>query len=176
MAAVRETGIPYRGILYAGIMLTDDGPYCLEFNCRFGDPETQVVLPLLETDLAEILSATVDVELDKIPITFSDRAAVCVVMASGNYPGAIETGKPITGLESAAKLDAVALFHAGTESGPEGETLTSGGRVLGVTATGETFAEARERAYAAVRRIHFAGAQFRSDIGRFALRDAADAQ
>lgn len=169
VSAVRETGIPYRGVLYAGIMLTEDGPFCIEFNCRFGDPETQVVLPLLESDLAEILSAAVDVELDKVAVAFSDRAAVSVVMASGGYPGPIETGKVITGLDAAAKLDAVALFHAGTEINDAGEIITSGGRVLAVTATGETFAEARERSYAALSRIAFDGAQFRTDIGRWAL-------
>ncbi len=169
VSAVRETGIPYRGVLYAGIMLTEDGPYCIEFNCRFGDPETEVVLPLLETDLAEILNAVVDVELDKIPVTFSDRSAVTVVMASGGYPGDYETGKPITGLDAAAKLDAVAVFHAGTAHNTDNEVVTSGGRVLTITATGETFEEARERSYAAISRISFEGAQFRTDIGRWAL-------
>ena len=171
VSAVRETGIPYRGVLYAGVMLTDDGPYCIEFNCRFGDPETQVVLPLLESDLADILSAAVDVELEKVPVKFSDRAAVSVVMASGGYPDHSESGKVVTGLDAAAKLDAVAIFHAGTEIGEDGQIITSGGRVLSVTATGETFTEARERSYAAIKRIHFEGAQYRTDIGRHALTD-----
>ena len=167
--AIRETGIPYRGILYAGVMVTEKGPYCMEFNARFGDPETQVVLPLLETDLPDILNAVVDVELDKLPIHFSDRAAVCVVMAAGGYPGDYKTGDVISGLESAAKLDAVALFHAGTMQNEAGQVVTAGGRVLGVTATGETFAEAWERCYTAVSRITFDAAYYRHDIGHHAL-------
>ena len=169
--AIRGTGIPYRGILFAGVMLTDSGPMCLEFNCRFGDPEAQVILPLLETDLAEIFNAAVDVELDQLPIAFSPRAAMCVVMASQGYPGPYETGKPISGLEKAAKLDAVAVFHSGTRR-PEGEEeryVTDGGRVLGVTATGETLQEAHDRCYAAVRRISFEDAHYRTDIGYRAL-------
>ncbi len=163
--AIRETGIPYRGVLYAGVMLTADGPKCLEFNCRFGDPETQVVLPLLESDLADILVAVADVELEKVPVTFARRSALCVVMASEGYPGDYEKGKAIRGLDAAAKLDAVAVFHAGTKPGEGGEVLTDGGRVLSVTATGETFAEARERCYTAVNRISFDGAFYRNDIG-----------
>jgi len=169
VAAVRETGIPYRGVLYAGIMLTADGPYCYEFNCRFGDPEAQVLLPLLETDFADVVNAVVDVELDKVPMRFADRAAVCVVMASKGYPGAFETGKVIQGLDAAEKLDAVAVFHAGTARNESGDFVTAGGRVLGVTATGETFGEARERCYAAVSRIQFDGAYYRTDIGHHAL-------
>ena len=168
--AIRRTGIPYRGVLYAGVMLTADGPKCLEFNCRFGDPETQVALPLLETDLADVLNAVVDVELDKAPVTFAHRSAVCVVMASGGYPGPFEIGKPIHGLDAASKMDAVAVFHAGTATREDGQPVTSGGRVLGVTATGETFVEARERCYAAVHRIQFEGAQFRTDIGKRAIQ------
>lgn len=167
--AIRETGIPYRGVLYAGVMLTPDGPQCLEFNCRFGDPEAQVALPLLETDLTDILNAVVDVELEKIPVRFAHRSAVCVVMASGGYPGAYASGKPITGLETAGKMDAVAVFHAGTERGEDGQTVTSGGRVLAVTATGENFAEARERCYTAVGKIEFEDAHIRTDIGRRAV-------
>jgi phosphoribosylamine--glycine ligase len=169
VAAIRETGIPYRGVLYAGIMITADGPYCLEFNCRFGDPEAQVLLPLLETDFADVVNAIVDVELDKVPVRFADRAAVCVVMVSKGYPGEIETGKVIHGLDAAEKLDAVAVFHAGTAKNESGECITAGGRVLGVTATGETFGEARERCYTAVSRIQFDGAQYRTDIGYRAL-------
>lgn len=162
---IRATGIPYRGVLYAGVMLTEQGPMCIEFNCRFGDPETQVALPLLKTDLVEILKACVEVRLDSQPVVFSDRAAVTVVMASGGYPGSFEKGKSISGLEAAAALDAVAVFHAGTVLGETGEVLTSGGRVLAVTATGETFAEAKERAYVGVDRIKFEGAYRRRDIG-----------
>jgi phosphoribosylamine--glycine ligase len=166
--AIRETGIPYRGILYAGVMLTPQGPQCLEFNCRFGDPEAQIAVTLLETDLANILSATVDVELEKVPIKFAHRSAVCVVMASSGYPGVHETGKPIRGLEAAAALDAVAVFHAGTRE-ERGQVVTDGGRVLGVTATGETLGEARERCYAAAKKIQFDGAFYRTDIGKRAL-------
>lgn len=165
VAAVRATGIPYRGVLYAGVMLTEDGPYCIEFNCRFGDPEAQVALMLLESDLASICQAVVDVELDKVPVVFSQRAAVTVVMASGGYPGAYATGVPITGLDAAQKLDALAIFHAGTKRDVEGQLLTNGGRVLAVTATGETFAEAKERAYAGVGLVRFDGAYVRRDIG-----------
>jgi phosphoribosylamine--glycine ligase len=167
--AVRGTGIPYRGILYAGVMLTDDGIMCLEFNCRFGDPETQVVLPLLTTDLADIFVAAVDAELEKVPVTFAHRSALTVVLASGGYPGDYEVGKPIQGLEAASKLDAVAVFHAGTKKNDEGQTVTAGGRVLSVTATGEIFTEARERCYAGVSRIQFEGMHYRTDIGHRAL-------
>ena len=167
--AVRGTGIPYRGILYAGVMLTDSGIMCLEFNCRFGDPETQVVLPLLTSDLADIFVACVDAELEKVPVTFAHRAALTVVLASGGYPGDYEVGKPIQGLDAAAKLDAVAVFHAGTKKDDEGQTVTNGGRVLSVTATGELFSEARERCYAGVHRIQFEGMQYRTDIGHRAL-------
>ena len=167
--AIRGTGIPYRGVLYAGVMLTPSGPACLEFNCRFGDPETQVVLPLLETDFSELLLSVVNSELKPGLVRFADRASVCVVMAAGGYPGPYEVGKEITGLDAAAKLDAVAVFHAGTHKNESDQTVTSGGRVLGVTATGDTFGEARARAYEAASRIHFDGAQYRTDIGRRAL-------
>jgi len=174
--AIRETGIPYRGVLFAGVMLTPAGPMCLEFNCRFGDPETQVALPLLTTDLAEILNAVVDVNLEKVPVTFASRAAVCVVMASGGYPGPFERGKPITGLDAASALDAVAVFHAGTRRDEAGQIVSDGGRVLGVTATGETFGEARERCYEAVGRIQFEGAHFRTDIGHRATQPTLEQQ
>jgi phosphoribosylamine---glycine ligase len=167
--AVRATGIPYRGVLYGGIMLTEDGPKCIEFNCRFGDPECQVAMVLLESDLLEILLACIEGRLAETELTFAPRAAMTVVMASGGYPGPFEKGKPISGLEAAARLDAVAVFHAGTVPGPAGEALTSGGRVLSVTATGDTLTEARDRAYAAVDKIHFDGATTRRDIGWRAL-------
>ncbi|MBC8143064.1 MAG: phosphoribosylamine--glycine ligase [Armatimonadetes bacterium] len=170
--AIKQTGIPYRGVLYAGVMLTTRGAMCLEFNCRFGDPETQVILPLLQSDLADILCAVADVELEKTPVVFAPRAAVCVVLASGGYPGAYEPGKAIHGLESAAGMDAVAVFHAGTAQDDAGKTVTNGGRVLGVTATGDTFSEARARVYAAVRKVGFDGAFYRSDIGARAEANA----
>jgi len=162
---IRETGIPYRGVLFAGIMLTPDGPMCLEFNCRFGDPETEVALPLLETDLCDILKAVVDVRLDEQPVEFADRAAVTVVMAAGGYPGAYRTGDVVEGLDSVSRLDAVEVFHAGTSLGEDGTVRTSGGRVLTVTATGADFSEARTRAYEGVGRIHFDAAVHRRDIG-----------
>ena len=163
--AIRATGIPYRGVLFAGIMLTSDGPMCLEFNCRFGDPETQVALPLLETDLCDILKAVVDVRLDQQPVEFAERAAVTVVMAAHGYPGTVRTGDAIDGLDSASRLDAVEVFQAGTVADDDGTVRTSGGRVLAVTATGADFAEARARAYEGVGRIHFDGAVHRRDIG-----------
>ncbi len=167
--AIRGTGIPYRGVLYAGVMLTPTGPQCLEFNCRFGDPETQVVLPLLQSDFADLLLAVVNSELKPDMVRFASRAAVCVVMAAGGYPGPYEVGMEITGLDAAHKLDAVAVFHAGTRTNESDQIVTSGGRVLGVTATGDTFDEARARCYEGVRRIRFDGAQYRTDIGKAAL-------
>lgn len=163
--AIKSTGIPYRGVLFAGIMLTPDGPMCLEYNCRFGDPETEIVLPLLETDLVEVINACVDARLDQIDVVFSRRSAVTVVLAAHGYPGAVRTGDVISGLEDAVKLDAVAVFHAGTRLAEDGTVHSSGGRVLTVTSTGDTFEEARERAYAALDRIHMDGGQFRRDIG-----------
>jgi phosphoribosylamine--glycine ligase len=163
--AIKSTGIPYRGVLFAGIMLTPDGPMCLEYNCRFGDPETEIVLPLLETDLVEVINACVDARLDQIDVVFSRRSAVTVVLAAHGYPGAVRTGDVISGLEDAVKLDAVAVFHAGTRLAEDGTVHSSGGRVLTVTSTGDSFGEARERAYAALDRIHMDGGQFRRDIG-----------
>ena len=163
--AIKSTGIPYRGVLFAGIMLTPDGPMCLEYNCRFGDPETEIVLPLLETDLVEVINACVDARLDQIDVVFSRRSAVTVVLAAHGYPGAVRTGDVISGLEDAVKLDAVAVFHAGTCLAEDGTVHSSGGRVLTVTSTGDSFEEARERAYAALDRIHMDGGQFRRDIG-----------
>jgi phosphoribosylamine--glycine ligase len=170
--AIKSTGIPYRGVLFAGIMLTSDGPMCLEYNCRFGDPETEIVLPLLETDLVEVINACVDARLDQISVSFSSRNAVTVVLAAHGYPGAVRTGDVITGLDDAAKLDAVAVFHAGTRFSDDGAVVSSGGRVLTVTATGDSFQEARQRAYAALDRIHLDGSQFRRDIGWRAIQEA----
>lgn len=169
--AIKSTGIPYRGVLFAGIMLTPDGPMCLEYNCRFGDPETEIVLPLLETDLVEVINACVDARLDQIDVQFSQRSAVTVVLAAHGYPGAVRTGDVLTGLDDAAKLDAVAVFHAGTRFSESGDVLSSGGRVLTVTATGDSFQEARERAYAALERIHLDGGQYRRDIGWRAIQE-----
>jgi len=169
--AIKSTGIPYRGVLFAGIMLTSEGPMCLEYNCRFGDPETEIVLPLLETDLVEVINACVDARLDQIDVVFSRRSAVTVVLAAHGYPGSVRTGDVITGLDDAVKLDAVAVFHAGTRLSEDGTVHSSGGRVLTVTSTGDSFEEARERAYTALDRIHMDGGQFRRDIGWRAIQE-----
>ena len=160
--------IDYRGILYPGIMLTRSGPRVLEFNARFGDPETQVYVTRLESDLLELLDASADGTLDRIEPTWSPLASVCVVMASGGYPGEYARGKIVSGLDAAAALPRTKVFHAGTAR-KDGEVVTSGGRVLGVTALGEDLAAARASAYAAVERIHFDGAHYRRDIGQQAL-------
>ena len=156
-------GIDFRGILYPGVMLTKAGPKILEFNARFGDPETQVYLTRLENDLVELLDASVNGTLDKLELQWSPLASVCVVMASGGYPGNYEKGKVITGLDVAAKLPGVKVFHAGTAL-KENRIVTSGGRVLGVTALGKDLKAAQAAAYAAVETIQFPGAQFRRDI------------
>jgi phosphoribosylamine--glycine ligase len=156
-------GIDFRGILYPGIMLTKSGPKVLEFNARFGDPETQVYLPRLETDLVELLEASVSGTLSKMELKWSPMASVCVVMASGGYPASYAKGKPILGLAEAAKLPNTKVFHAGTAL-KDGQILTNGGRVLGVTALGKDLKSAQAAAYAAVEKIHFDGAHFRRDI------------
>jgi len=158
-----EEKIDFRGILYPGIMLAKSGPKVLEFNARFGDPETQVYLPRLENDLVELLDASMSGTLGKIELKWSPMAAVCVVMASGGYPGSYAKGKPILGLAEAAKLPNVKVFHAGTVL-KDGQIVTNGGRVLGVTALGKDLKAAQVAAYAAVEKIHFDGAQFRRDI------------
>lgn len=178
VAAVRETvfapalagmaaeGRPYRGILYAGLMLTASGPKVLEFNCRFGDPETQVVLPLLETDLVDVGEAIVDGRLDRTPVRWREQTAVCVVMTAKGYPGEYPRGDVVSGLDAGTENSVV--FHAGTVR-DGGRVVTSGGRVLGVTGLAGTLAQARDRAYARVRAIAFAGASYRSDIAVRAL-------
>jgi phosphoribosylamine--glycine ligase len=170
--ALKRSRRPFRGVLYAGIMVTNQGPRVLEFNCRFGDPETQPLLMRLKTDLLDLLEAAVDGRLDEFPadrLEWDPRPAVCVVMASQGYPGPYLKGKLITGLEDAARLPDVKVFHAGTRV-ENGLPLTDGGRVLGVTALGDTLAAAKRRAYDAVARIHFQGAFFRRDIADKALR------
>jgi phosphoribosylamine--glycine ligase len=159
---LRESKVTFRGLLFPGLMITADGPRILEFNCRFGDPETQAILPRLKSDLLPLLEATIDGTLDSAKIEWDARPAVTVVMASGGYPDKYETGKPISGLASAASDD-VQIFHAGTRR-ENGGIVTSGGRVLAVTALGETAAAARTRAYDAVSRIHFEGCHYRRDI------------
>lgn len=160
----------YRGCLYGGFMLTPEGPKVLEFNARFGDPETQVVLPRLEGDLVNIMLAVAEGRPEDIVLSWSDKWAVSVVLASEGYPGSYEKGKVILGLEEAQDLDGVIVFHAGTALDPDGELITAGGRVLNVVALGDTFEEARNRAYEACELIKFEGVQYRSDIGRRALQ------
>ncbi len=161
--AMHEEGRPYKGVLYGGLMITNDSPKVLEFNARFGDPEAQVTLPRLRTDLADIMLAVVDNNLDQTNIEWSDDACVGVVMASGGYPGSYQTGFPITGLDNLDKD--ILVFHAGTKIGSEpGQILTNGGRVLTVVATGKTIAEARKKVYANISRIHFEGFYYRQDI------------
>jgi phosphoribosylamine--glycine ligase len=164
--AIRESGIPYKGVLYAGIMIGRDGSLkTLEFNCRFGDPETQVLMPLLETDLVDILLGVTDAHLDEVEVRWKPQSGVCVVLASGGYPHAYPTGLPIEGLEQVAHLSDVVAFHAGTKFDAEGHVVTCGGRVLGVTAWGDDFTQARARAYAAVKNISFDHMHYRTDIG-----------
>lgn len=160
----------YRGCLYGGFMLTPEGPKVLEFNARFGDPETQVVLPRLEGDLVNIMLAVAEGRPEDIVLSWSGKWAVSVVLASEGYPGSHEKGKVILGLEEAQDLDGVIVFHAGTALNPDGELITAGGRVLNVVALGDTFEEARNRAYEACELIKFEGVQYRSDIGRRALQ------
>jgi phosphoribosylamine--glycine ligase len=169
LAGCAADGIDFRGLLYPGVMLTPDGPRVLEFNARFGDPETQVYLTRLENDLAELLLASAEGRLEGIQLRWKPESAVCVVMASGGYPGNIRKGLPILGLAEAGALPSTKVFHAGTAL-KEGVTVTNGGRVLGVTALGTTLREARDRAYAAVNHICFEGVHVRSDIAAKGLR------
>ena len=174
LEAIRETileptirgmaaeGIPFSGVLYAGLMLTNSGPRVIEFNCRFGDPETQAILPLLQSDLLDVLEACATGTLDRIGVSWTSGSAVAVVAASGGYPGDYRKGDAISGLADAAEAT---VFHAGTRLDQSGRTLTDGGRVLAVTGTGETLAQARARAYAGIEKIHFDGMHYRRDIG-----------
>ena len=161
-------GIKFRGLLYPGLIITSEGARVLEFNCRFGDPETQALLPRMKSDLLPLLEATIDGTIDQCAIEWDTRAAVTVVLASAGYPGKYETGKPISGLEEAAKLEDVQIFHAGTKR-DAGEIKTAGGRVLAVTALGPTIEAARARAYEAVSRIHFEKCHYRRDIALSAV-------
>ncbi|MCK4548396.1 MAG: phosphoribosylamine--glycine ligase [Candidatus Eisenbacteria sp.] len=160
-----EDGIPYEGVLYAGLMMTPSGPQVLEYNCRFGDPETQAILPLLGTDLVDLFLAMVDGRLGAARVEFEQGACICVVVASGGYPGPFEKGKEIAGLEDPSTEEGVVVFHAGTSRKADGRVLTQGGRVLGVTAVGSDFDGASRRVYGAVDRIRFEGMRFRRDIG-----------
>lgn len=172
--ALRGDGAPYRGVIYVGLMLTAGGPKVLEFNCRFGDPEAQVLLARLDGDLYELLDAVVDGRLGEKQIKWDSRAAVCVVMAAAGYPGKYETGKVIDGLEAAAAVPNVRVHQAGTKR-IENCVVSSGGRVLSVTGLGEDIAAAKRTAYRAVERIRLEGAQYRRDIGDKALRPASQA-
>ena len=168
VAAMQAEGTPYKGCLYAGLMVKGDSVKVVEFNCRFGDPETQVVLPLLDSDLAEIMLACATGKLDQVEINWSNQAAVCVVIASGGYPESYEKGKEISGLVQAAEAGSV-VFHAGTKSS-EGKIVTAGGRVLGVTAVAENIKAARDKAYQGVEKISFEKAFYRKDIAWRALK------
>ena len=161
--AMNAEGRPFKGVLYFGLMKTADGVKVIEYNCRFGDPETQVVLPRLNTDLVDIFDAVIDEKLSDVDISWKDDACVCVVMASGGYPQKYQTGYPIEGIKQAESLGAL-VFHAGTKY-EDGKFLTAGGRVLGVTAMGKTLDEAIENAYKYVELISFKDAHFRRDIG-----------
>ncbi len=163
-----EEQIDFRGILYPGVMLTKSGPKVLEFNARFGDPETQVYLTRLDSDLVELLDACVKGTLDKVELKWSPLTSVCVVMASGGYPASYPKGKPISGLAEVAQLPNTKVFHAGTARSGD-QLVTSGGRVLGVTAWAADLKQARAATYAAVEKIKFDGAHYRRDIAARAL-------
>ena len=162
--AMNQENRRFKGVLYFGLILTDDGPKVLEYNARFGDPETQVVLPKLKTDMMDILNAVIDERLDSVKIEWEDNAAVCVILASGGYPGKYRTGLGITGVDEAEKDPNIIVFHAGTKL-ESGQYFTAGGRVLGVTAVAESIDAARSKAYAAVDKISFDGMHYRKDIG-----------
>lgn len=164
MNAMNAEGRRFKGCLYFGLMLTPDGPKVIEYNCRFGDPETQVVLPRLETDLVDIIDAIADERLSELDIKWSQEACACVIMASGGYPGSYEKGKLISGLDEDGQAQGVTVIHAGTKL-EDGKFYTAGGRVLGVTAKGKDLQEALDRAYKAVEKISFEGAFYRKDIG-----------
>src|ERR1700730_3978582 len=163
LRGLSKEGIAYRGLLYPGLMITSDGPRVLEFNCRFGDPETQALLPRMKSDLPQLLEGTIDGKIDNYSIEWDKRASVTVVLASAGYPGKYETGKAISGLDEVAKLEGVQVFHAGSKI-VDNQVVTAGGQVLAVTALGPTIASARKRAYEAVSRIHFDGCHYRRDI------------
>ena len=163
--AMAAEGRPFKGIIFFGLMLTEDGPKVLEYNARFGDPEAQVVLPRMKNDVIDVMEACIDGTLDQIDLQFEDNAAVCVVLASGGYPVSYEKGFPIEGLESLKDKDGVYVFHAGTKK-ENGKFVTNGGRVLGVTATGPDLKAARANAYEAVKQVTFEKAYCRSDIGK----------
>jgi phosphoribosylamine--glycine ligase len=163
LRGLNEEGVTFRGLLYPGLIISSDGPRVLEFNCRFGDPETQALLPRMKSDLLPLLEATIDGKIEQCAIEWDTRAAVTIVLASGGYPGKYETGKSISGLDEAARLEEVQIFHAGTKRDGS-DVKTAGGRVLAVTALGSTLDTARARAYEAVLHIHFKDCHYRRDI------------
>lgn len=162
---LEKEGHPYEGVLYTGLMITPDGPKVLEFNCRFGDPEAQPILMRLDTDIVEIIDAVIDKRLEGTPVRWSDKAGVCVVIASGGYPDKYQNGKVISGLEDTEAMEDVMVFHAGTEL-VNRRIVTGGGRVLGVTALGNDIRAAIDRAYKAIGEIYFEGMHYRKDIGK----------
>jgi phosphoribosylamine---glycine ligase len=164
IGGIQKENLGFRGLLFPGLMLTKEGPRVLEFNCRFGDPETQVLMPRLRTDIVDLLEAAVTGNLEGSVAEWDDCSAVCVVMASGGYPGSYKTGKTIVGLDLVDQMADVTVFHAGTKF-LDNRVVTSGGRVLGVTAFGETLSAAKRRAYDAVHKIEFDGSYYRRDIG-----------
>ena len=163
---MRAEGREFKGIIFFGLMLTADGPKVLEYNARFGDPETQVVLPRMKNDLAEVFEACIDGTLDQVELEFEDNAAVCVVLASDGYPEHYEKGFPITGLEAFEGREDCWVFHAGSKFDADGRIVTNGGRVLGVTATGANLKEARANAYEATKLVNFQNKYMRLDIGK----------
>lgn len=165
VAAMNSENRTFKGCLYFGLMITPDGPKVIEYNARFGDPETQVVLPRLKTDFVDIINAVIDGTLDKLDIEWSDEATACVVMASGGYPQAYKKGLEITGLDENGQVSGATVYHAGTKY-TDGKFYTNGGRVLGVTASGKTLDEALDKAYSAVEKISFEGVHYRTDIGK----------
>jgi phosphoribosylamine--glycine ligase len=171
---MKKEGHKFCGVLYAGLMITKDGPKVLEFNVRFGDPETQAILPRLKSDLVEIIFAALDGKLADFKLKWDSRPCVCVVMAAGGYPGDYEKNKEIFGLEKAKELKDIVVFHAGTKR-ESGKILTSGGRVLGVTGLGKDIKDAIANTYQAVEKISFEKAHYRKDIGAKAIRRSNEA-
>jgi phosphoribosylamine--glycine ligase len=167
LAGARDEGFPFRGVLFIGLMLTDAGPRVLEYNVRFGDPETQAILMRLRTDLSEIFSAMAHGSLANVAVEWTNESSVCVVLASGGYPGKYESGARIDGLGTVTADDRIQIFHAGTARSISGGWSTAGGRVVGITATGAHLSEALEHSYRAISNLHWQGMQYRRDIGRF---------
>ena len=165
---MNEEGCPFKGCLYFGLMLTPDGPKVIEYNSRFGDPETQVVMPLLETPLIDIIDAVIDGTLDKIDVVFSSEACACVMLASGGYPASYKKGFPISGIDENGSVDGAVIYHSGTAF-KDGRFVTNGGRVLGVSVKASDLSEALSGAYSVVDKIDFEGMHYRTDIGARAL-------